>query len=211
MLQVICVKVGDKFGPELVTHLQRGIALNLAMDHDFACLTDNPKGLKCRDIPIIRDDLPGWWQKVTLFAPELRKHLSGNRVLYLDLDVVIRGLLDPMVSHPAPFVTIKDLWQQDNPLNSSFMLWYHDQFTHVYEEFDPEVMGQVHGDQNYIDTKVDNPLFINEVWPEWVKSFKIELKHTAPVNDERIVYFHGLPRPWDVEWVREHWNKQKNG
>lgn len=205
MLQIVCVKVGEKFRPEYVTHLQNGLRRHLHAPFSFACLTDDPSGLRCRTIPILRNDLTGWWHKVTLFSGDM--DFVGNRVLYFDLDVVLTGDITPIIQHPASFATLRDRWQKPGTINSSFMLWNHDEYRHIYDEFDGP--GNWIGDQNYITTKVDDPYFINDAYSEWVKSFKADLQNQEPISDERLVYFHGLPRPWELEWVHRIWNRQK--
>lgn len=203
MLQVICVKIGPNFKAEWVNHLYNGCRANLTIPFEFTCMTDDPKGVKVKCIPPLRDDLTGWWHKVTLFSKDVLP--DARRVLYLDLDVVLMGDITPIVQHPASFATLHDRWQ--NGINSSFMLWNKDEYHHIYDEFDRP--GDFIGDQNYITTKVDDPFFINDAYAEWVKSFKIELQHREPISGERLVFFHGQPRPWDLEWVRNIWNRQR--
>nr|WP_145924153.1 hypothetical protein [Halomonas elongata] len=38
---------------------------------------------------------PGWWSKLELFRPH------GGDLLYLDLDTVVRGDLQPLIDAPA--------------------------------------------------------------------------------------------------------------
>ena len=44
MKNVICMKWGDKFGPEYVNRLHRMVEKNLTIPHRFVCFTDNGDG-----------------------------------------------------------------------------------------------------------------------------------------------------------------------
>ena len=150
------------------------------------------------------DNLQGWWQKVTLFAD---RDYSSDRIMYLDLDTAILGDLLEITFIPHPFVSINDRWQVPTT-NTSFMLWDHEDHRFIYDEF--EGPGDYIGDQNYVTAKLDGHVFhVNDWKPQWVKSFKADLQHREPIEDERIVYFHGLPHPEDVEWVQALWSKQR--
>ena len=211
MLQVVCVNVGKKWGPEHVYRLKRALQIHLPLPHDFAVITDRPELYKravhsesVRTLPAM-DNLQGWWQKVTLFAD--RDYVS-DRVMYLDLDCCIVGDLLPIALLGSPFVSINDRWQVPTT-NTSFMLWDHADHRFIYDEF--EGPGDYIGDQNYVTNKLGGNVFhVNDWKPEWVKSFKADLMHRDPIDDERIVYFHGVPHPKDVEWVQALWSKQSH-
>lgn len=205
MLQVVCVNVGDKFEPEYVHRLQRAVALNLLVPHDFAVVTDHPERYRCRTLPAM-DNLKGYWQKITLFAPERYTQYVGRRVLYLDLDVVVMGQLNDLVTFPAEFFALKD---QLIPacINSSIMVWNHMDFHNVYEKF--EKCDNPFGDQGWITHQVW-PTYIQDVFGEaQYPDFKENLKHREPIGHEKVVWFHGVPHPHELQWVQDHWRKQK--
>ena len=52
-------------------------------------------------------DLRGWWNKLYLFKPGV---LEG-RVLYIDLDTVIVGDLDPLAQYDGRFAILRDLFR----------------------------------------------------------------------------------------------------
>ena len=85
MLNVWSVCWGDKYDDYYVQRLQREVARNLTVPHQFICVTDREiDGVETR-API--NDLRGWWGKVNLFSHDV----CGEQNLYLDLDVVITG------------------------------------------------------------------------------------------------------------------------
>ena len=210
-MQVVCVNVGEKFHPEYVRRLERAVRLHLHTPFDFAVITDHPPG----HYPGIRtlkpmDNLEGWWQKITLFAPE--RDYVDDRIMYLDLDTVVLGSLDEIVLMNHPFIGINDRWQQPTT-NTSFMVWDHSQFGYIYTQFEKaKHTKQFIGDQNYVTKKIEDVVFhVNDFNREWVQSYKAELGNcqTRPGGDIRICYFHGLPHPTDVPWVQELWAEQK--
>lgn len=206
MLQIVCVNVGPKFEPEYVYRMQRALSLHLTVPFDFAVVTDQPDQYRCRTLPAM-DNLKGYWQKVTLFAPARREQYVSNRVLYLDLDVVITGNLDELALYTAAgFMALKDQLIPDC-INSSIMLWNFDDFTHVYTNF--VAPDHPWGDQGYI---------MQQVWPVYLQSvfgeaqypdYKENLKHREPIGHEKIVWFHGVPQPHECQWVQDLWREQR--
>lgn len=213
MLTVACVKWGDKYGPNYVTKLQSMCSRHLPQ-HRFVCFTENPvAGVECHPPP---SALSGWWSKVALFKPNL---FAGD-VLYLDLDIVITGNLTGMIDECR--TDRGTLWAPDdfsyslvNPkrsldehtkrllgghgtINSSVMFWHGNHCEQIWQKFRPEVMQELHGDQNWI-TQVMWP-DIQFIGKEWVSSYKYG-------GNGVIRVFHGDPKPAAVQdaWVKKHW------
>jgi len=216
--RVICVKWGDKYDDDYVLKLQAMCARHLPA-HEFVCVTEKPvDGVQCN--PLVCD-LPGWWQKVGLFQPGM---FPGNN-LYLDLDVVITASLSSFFA--ALLTDAAKLWTLDDfsyslrrpkqvsdqiyrtlggigTINSSVMLWrgwHGSEVYRVWETFEPDVMEELHGDQNHI-TRALWPDSIRFLPDGFAQSYKYGQRQKAP-----IVIFHGDPKPADVndEWVRENW------
>lgn len=214
-LNVVCIKWGTKYGPEYVTRL-RNMASRYVPCHRFICFTDDPvEGVECRALP---SDFPTWWSKVGLFKPG---ELFGN-TLYLDLDVVLTGSIKPFLgafySDPTKLWTLDDFgYPLTNPregigpetqrllggagtVNSSVMIWRNDTCRKVWEDFTPEVMKELHGDQNWITRCL---------WPDTIRllpegiagSYKYGKGKKFPVT-----VFHGEPKPHQVNgWVADAW------
>lgn len=214
-LTVACVRWGTKYPPEYVHKLHRACARNLPV-HQFVCLSDQPPidGIDWRPLPT---SLPTWWSKIGLFKPG---QFAGD-VLYLDLDVVITGRLDGLVSLLEQDRT--RLWVPDDfsyslrrpkqgigadtrrqlggdgCVNSSVMLWHGDACRAVWDKFDPAVMDVLHGDQNFI-TQVLWPDGIHLLPDGWASSYKYGGSGVVRV-------FHGSPKCHEVSesWVAECW------
>lgn len=217
-LRVICVKWGNKYGPEWVYKLQGMVSRHLKVKHEFVCMTDKPiKDVECVPCP---DDLPGWWAKVGLFEPG--KFPGQN--LYLDLDVVITRDIPTINCAPGKITAPDDfsyslikpktgigsdmqrLLGGIGTINSSVMRWDDDAGSDVWDKFTPAKMSEVHGDQNWIT---------QALWPEKldlmregvVCSYKYHVQRG--VDPSPIVVFHGDPKvtqlsksdPLRLAWV----------
>jgi hypothetical protein len=206
-MRVICVKWGDKYGPEWVYHLHSMVSKHLTLPHQFVCMTDSPiPDIEC--IPCA-DGLPSWWSKVGLFRPGLFPGLN----LYLDLDVVVTSSLDQMVldNETVGQVVAPDDFSYSlrNPkhglgadmrrllgglgtVNSSVMIWRDDAGQDVWDNFEPEKMHEVHGDQNWITQALWSQGKLALLDGDYVCSYKYHVQRGEPVRP--IVVFHGEPK-----------------
>lgn len=110
MYTVVCMKWGDKYGPEYVNRLFNMVARNTTLPFKFVCFTDDAKGLlpEIDARPLPQMDLPPdkerGWRKLSLFRKDVG--LEG-RVLFLDLDTVIVGNIDGYFTMDGKFIFIK--------------------------------------------------------------------------------------------------------
>ena len=106
--QVVAINWGTKYGPRFINRLYAMVERNVTPPFTFTCFTDNREGIRpevlCEDLPPIDAEMPvnskGIWQKSRLWGPRLGT-LEGP-VLFLDLDVVVVGSLDPFFSVGTP-------------------------------------------------------------------------------------------------------------
>lgn len=229
---VVCLKFGNKYGPEYVNVLSRMVKRNLTIPHEFVCLTEDPRGLDAdiRVLPLqVKSELHGWWYKIMLFDPQFP--LKGN-ILFMDLDVIVFRNIDNLFSfHPDKFCIIRDFnrsirrdWKR---MNSSVFRFQSGTCSHVYTEFmqTPKAhVRRLHGDQDWIYEKMKDKNFI--FWPdEWIQSYKWEMRDRRDlvrINGKRnfkqllnpvvkpntsIAVFHGEPYPHEVKdtWVVDNW------
>ncbi|MEC8294735.1 MAG: glycosyl transferase, partial [Pseudomonadota bacterium] len=105
--QVVCINWGTKYGAPYVNRLFEMVKANITPPFRFVCFTDNrdrflPE-IDCFDLPEMPGFMPqntlGQWPKSRLWAPELGD-LDGP-FLFIDLDVVITGSLDPFFEFGA--------------------------------------------------------------------------------------------------------------
>ena len=230
MLNVICVKWGNKYSPNYVNTLKKMCDRHITLPYQFYCLTEQPDGID-PDIKIIKlPALPGiktWWSKLYMFSPALP--IEGT-ILYFDLDVVIFKNIDCLFTHdPNKFMIIRDFnrcriidW---NSSNSSVMRWQSGTMQYLWKEFQDNpsaVMQKNHGDQDWITKRANDD--INH-WPdEWIRSYKWEMighKETRNIKDKkytfqkpptiteenRVAVFHGKPDPHECNdpFVVDNW------
>jgi hypothetical protein len=178
-LTVACVlsEGPGNYSKEHVQRLQSQVAEYLDQPYTFICLDDSP--------------FPGFWAKISLFEPG---RFSG-RVLYLDLDVTIKGSLDELAIYDAPFAICKD-WTRLG-FNSSVMAWDAGTVDHIFAGFDYDEHSQrFKGDQSWIfHIKPDARKFPRG----WVQSFKVAVMQGGFEPDLRVIAYHGWPRPWELE------------
>lgn len=176
-----------------------------APDVPFVCLSNiDIPGV---DVIPLEHDWPGWWAKMELFR------LDIGPVLYLDLDMVITGPLDELMSHPHEFSSKHNSGKSHTSMNSSVMLWSGPR-PDIYDPFiaDPQrwmrecADKRCWGDQGFIERHVTHWDCIEDLFPGAVVSYKRNVRRSKtrkPRPETRIVSFHGKPKPWEVQhdWV----------
>lgn len=200
---VACVKQGAKYPSEYVNILRAMVGKNLHKLHRFVCLTDDPQGLdEGIEVIPLTENLPGWWSKLELFKPG---QFEG-RVLYLDLDVVVTGPLDPLAETDG---IIKD-WHLPG-YNSSVMSWSGDEWSLLWTEFTPQVMKDLRGDQDWMNVCADAYSRPAHFPADWCISH-IGTEQWPPAG-ARVVCFHGAVKPHmkPYPWVELMWAKNGMG
>jgi hypothetical protein len=236
MLSVVCWKWRPKaryrseFGPEQVNVLRRMVARCYARPHRFICVTDDPAGLDpgievlplfgdFEDVPSPHGGVnPSCYRRLRLFHPDAARWF-GERVVSLDLDMVLVGDVAPLWDRPEDVVLYGDT-ARGTPYNGSMLLLRTGSRPRVWTEFDPVRSPQLGRARGYIGS--------DQAWlgvalgpgePTWsaadgVYSYRNEIKPRGglvlPAN-ARIVVFHGHVDPWQAAtrrrypWVREHY------
>jgi hypothetical protein len=216
MVNVICMKWGRKYGAEYVNILRRMVARNLSLPHRFVCFTDDAAGLErdldARPLPACgapnRPEIEAW-RKISIFTPDLG--LVGP-TLFLDLDVVIPGSLDPFFTfEPGRFCIIHNWTHADRRIgNSSVFRFEAGAQSALFDEYDqdPDKVTREHrNEQNFVTARIDATEGV-AWWPAaWCRSFK---KHCLPAGllklllpariprGAHIIVFHGEPNPPDA-------------
>lgn len=243
MLTVVCWLWRDenyrfnslfRYGPEHVNTLRAMVRRNLSIDHEFACITDDPQGIDedIRIIPLWDDlkELGGCYRRLKAFAPEM-KEIIGKRFVWIDVDCVITGDLTPLLTRTEPLV----IWSNGygaNPYCGSMVMMDAGAHEEVWSGFDPtdsiraaHAKGYVGTDQAWIATKVPDAA-------TWTRKDGVLSRYDVGVvnsklagrarrlgrmqslpEDARIVFFHG---PFDPShaatrdrcpWLTDHYRK----
>ncbi|HWL07942.1 MAG TPA: hypothetical protein VNQ76_06040 [Planctomicrobium sp.] len=228
MVTVVCMKWGTPFPAEYVNVLYNGVCRNLSQPFQFVCFTDDPKGLDPNIVakPIPEIDLPperwksGCWPKLTIFKAGA---LEGTEAaLYLDLDVMVQGPLDPFfdqIKSTGGFHILREwnpaLWnllpvglRPDRGCQGSIIGWVPGEHDYIFEELVADLddaFSRCVTDQDFLTYTARN----RQYWPhEWCVSFKRTCLWYYPFNllfkkvpqpkKARVVVFHGDPRPVDL-------------
>lgn len=212
-LNVVCVKWGDKYGPEYVNILQDMVWRNLTVDHQFICFTDDERGIDAKiQIRMLPMALEGWANKLWLFSGGAA--LDGP-VLFLDLDTIITGRLEDVAEYvirAQNLTMLKDFYGWTE-YGSGVMAWNPvDHFPLlIWEEYVHAGMPQPpKGDQQFICDKASELGFKIDVWqdklPDVFCSYKLHARKWPP-NGCKVVCFHGEPNPhqFPSEWIGHVW------
>lgn len=238
------VKWGTRFGPDYVNVLYRAVRENLKVPHRFVTLTNEPEGLdpNIEAMPVPEIGLPpedwlkrGCWPKVALFAPGV--FADDEVVLYLDLDLMIVGGLDPfvgLIGDRPVFYTLREwnpplvralplAWRPDRGSQGSVYVWRAGQQRHVYDHFRANVD---HVRANFWSDRFYLPkIAVGETYLpyDWCVSFKNACVPPWPLNHvvapqkpparAKVLVFHGRPRPIDLMGQPgERWgNRRRSG
>lgn len=208
MINIICLKWGDKYGPEYVNYLYWGIKRNTNRDYQFHCFTDNAidldPGIMCHPLPDL--GLEGWWNKLYLFSRNM-PFSPGDRIFFLDLDTLIVSniddILDLEMSHlisARDFMidVVRSMRGGDNHLQSCVMSWRHGDCYDIWDRFitNPQaamLLVSPHGDQRWIQHCVgDQKSYFQDLLPGRIVSYKMDCVDDVP-DHASIVCYHGKP------------------
>lgn len=171
---------------EYIDKLRAGVARHLRAAHRFECL-------RLDDSP-----LTGWFRKLEVFRPGRFK----GRVLYLDLDSVVVGPLDPLVYRKGAVHLAHWGWSRNIHFGGVWVFDAENEGRAIWNEWRPEVAAEFENDQDWITTlRVFDPL------PKGlVVSYRYHCRNRLP-GGASVVAFHGKPKPHEVAdpWVRENW------
>ena len=208
------MKWGAKYGPEYVNRLYGMVARNLARPFRMVCLTDDATGVRaevaCAPIPAlpsIPQPKERGWTKLAAFSPEL-SGLLGETVLFLDLDVVVMGALDPLFDHPGAFPMIRDWYHWRRVVgNSSVFRFRPAERRGLFEVFCADVdaiVQRIRNEQEFISEYLAARGELT-FWPRaWCQSFRVSCLAPWPLRawatprrprDCRVLVFHGEPKP----------------
>lgn len=215
--QIICIRWGDKYGVDYVNRLYGMVARNITPPFRVYCITDAPEGLRPEiaiiPLPDLDCEMPrtrqGIWGKSRLWRPELGG-LSGP-VLFMDLDVVVTGNLDPFFSHGGPDDVILTR-NANTPLQrlgqTSLFRFPVGRLATLREEFlaDPQKIAETYVfEQRFVTRRTPGGVTF---WPSgWVATFRWHCVRTFPLNyvlppklpsAARVVIFPGGLNPNDA-------------
>lgn len=219
MRNVICTKWGTKFGPEYVNRLHRMVRRHLGGAFRFVCFTDDARGFDAGiehfplpPVPVVGDRNNRGWKKLGVLSRPLGD-LSGQ-ALYLDLDVVITGALDPFFEIDGAFRVIKDYkafrYRHSYTGNTSafrFEVGAHAGLLDEVAAMGERVLEDFRNEQEVISWYMHREGLL-QYWPrDWCPSYKHDCVPLLPMGwfkppflpqGARVIVFHGDPKPEDA-------------
>jgi len=241
-MKVVCFKWEHRGGYKLpngigrytaahVNRLQRAVAKHLSIPHEFICITDDPVGVECRTIPLWNKcmDKGACFNRLYVFSEDMR-NLIGERFICIDLDVVITGSMDDIVSRPEDFV-INQYYDygntnRDQYYNGALIMMDAGARSHVWERFAEDIDGNVEmikekreqrklvgSDQAWISHTLGRgeAMFTDE--DDGVMAYRL-LQNDGHgkrlTKNSRMVFFAGVNDPtksyYTNSWIREYWD-----
>lgn len=233
MINIVCLKWGNKYGPEYVNRLYAMILRHTTRSFRFWCFTDDATGIRS-EVTIAplphANEFAGWWNKVWLFSEELPLP-AGSNIFYVDLDTLIVGDIDPILrSANRPMIVLKDflhgIAKTAGEVGSGLMSWRHGDYTSIWTKFcaNPQQVirhASPHGDQWWVQRCVPARQYWQDLFPNQILSFKVHCLNGLPDN-ARIICYHGVPgipdsaarggsvrgRSYQAQtWVMDHWRE----
>lgn len=211
-LRLFAYRWGKKYGDHYVDRLRAGIARNLKRDYEFRVLSPEPEDEYLTKIP-------GCLCRLRLFDPKWQAAngiKEGDRIVSVDLDMVITGPLDDLFAIPDPFAILLNA-NLSNPCryNGSVFSLVAGYRPDVWSDFSLKAVSRV----PYAEFPDDQAWFAHELpgatsWEVGSESgvFAFQ-KGRWPKGDDlpegaKIVAFPGWRDPsrfTHLDWVKEHW------
>lgn len=242
VLTVVTFKWGQpgyrsSFTAENVNITRRMVARHYQKPHRFICVTDDPVGLdpEVEVLPLWGDfasipnptwvNGPSCYRRLKVFSKWFTE-FAGERIVVLDLDVVITGDLSPLWDRDEDFL----IWRPGTarqPVCASMFMLRAGTMQHIWDTFDAAISPKLAGRQGFRGSdQAWIGYCIGRDHPGWttadgVYGYKDHLykpgKPAPTINipsiykiktqpasgalpkDARVVMFTGRPDPWDAE------------
>ena len=223
MLHVRTWKWGNKYKPEDVRKVAAGLRRHMSELYRFKVVTDDTNGLddiETEPIPDPELTVPlGCFARLRMFDPEWQMSsgiLAGDRVVCIDLDLVITGPLYPLFYRPETFLILQGANSSNPcPYNGSVWMLRAGHRPDVWRDFSLEAAAKV----PYFEFPDDQGWFAHKIpgaigWkvgsrsgiyafqkPGWPKGFDLP-------KDARLVVFPGWRSPEQFKhlpWIKHHW------
>jgi hypothetical protein len=173
-------------------------------DWTFRCWSD-------MDIPgaiRLKTDWPRWWAKFEIYGTDFE-----GPSLVIDLDTVFVRPLMIRPEHMDSICVMRDPWRDGSRfperLGGGFMLlpkWAREELWDIWMQGGPEDHIATFGDndQPFLHHYLgDRALRLQDHYIDEIVSYKVHVKGLGLQPDNKVVYFHGEPRPWNADepWI----------
>jgi len=201
-----------EYTPNVVQWLKRQCEKFVTVPFEFVCLTDLDEIDGVKTIKL-KHNFPNWWSKIELFRPDI---FQGKKVFYMDLDTVLIDNIDNILNYPHKFTVLSQMsafahTPSTHLIGSGVMAWdmdlsglyrifcadpekYMDEKTQTYDNW---------GDQGFIQRHIQGTERFQKLFPNQIVSFPAELRKGDPKKGNKIIVFHGKPKPHEItrDWI----------
>lgn len=211
------------YEPHFVNVWARMVERNLTIPHRLLCITDEPQGIEIETYPLWDDfgiNNPTWglgkpqcYRRLKAFSADM-KSILGDRFVSMDIDCVILGNIDNLLSRKEDFIINRGRTHK-NLYNGSMWMMNTGARDMVWSDFKGDASVKqaarwMGSDQAWMR----EALGPNEAtWgPEdGVDAFTHirSIPNWKPTNS-KIVFFQGSYKPWSngadrIKWIKENW------
>lgn len=223
-----------------VNHLARMIKHHAdGLDVRVICVTDEPDGItECETFQLWDDcsrlrnasgaHFPSCYRRLKLYDRWTQRDMGiplADRVVSLDLDVLITGSLKNVLTKPGLFVGWKLSGMTHNEVyNGSFQMFTAGSLTHIWDSFDPDrspiqanIAGWRGSDQAWLSMNLIGKDGCADIpYPQFA-SYPLHVRKIGGFSGStRIVFFHGRKKPWSPEaraesrWISRYWKDEEH-
>jgi hypothetical protein len=207
------------------------------MDVRIVCVTDDPAGItECETHPLwsdcsdlvnaTKDNLPSCYRRLKLYDRATQRAMgikAGDRILGLDLDVLVTGDLRGVLATPGLFVGWKLAGTHHTEVyNGSFQMFTAGTLDDVWYDFDPitSPRAALHAmylgsDQAWLSWKLVNREGCTNIDYPVLASYPLHCQRLGRFSaSHRLVFFHGKRKPWDPlainesSWITRYWRPE---
>lgn len=198
------------YGAEHVHAIARMLAKHMSAPYRLVCVTDRPNEIKeCEtfplwDLSVVQTRNLDCYRRLRLFDPEWGA-VFGERILSLDLDVLIRGDLAPLIDEERDFQGMRGLHSH---INGSAWTLKIGTCRKVWDSFRPSMSAEViaksrnrdgsrlvGSDQAWMSLMMPNAPVWGHGHGMWHYRKLVKQPEQAPLT--RMVAFSGDVKPWD--------------
>lgn len=193
------------YGPDDVARMARSVSRNLTVAHEIVCITDRPPHefpSDVRVVPLWTDhrDLGGCYTRLKAFHPSMAE-IIAPRFVWMDIDAVVTGNLDPIVSRAEDAVFWRSCTVPSLPYNGSMILMTAGARAQVWKTFKGRESVEITRAKKMIGTDqawIAEVLGPNEaVWTaqrDGVCAYRKDAVNFLP-DHARLVFFPGADKP----------------
>lgn len=178
-----------------VDKLYRGFRRNLTMRFRFVVFTDRQRRFA---EPVEQEMLSATVPDYGSFTEPYR---LNEPMILVGLDTVIVGNLDHFHNYcltAERIALLRDPYKPEQSINGVALVPAGQR--HIWDEWD--------GANDMEHLRRYDTAFIDDTWPGHCLSLKAHDVRRKGLQDARIIYFHGKPKPHQIgnpDWIKEHW------